>query len=180
MSGLEIIILVGGAVYIANKVHEKREKKRLAAVAGHGPVQLVEPTTRTIRNQRVRQQQQVPVEEQEPLPLYRAPTGPPPIDITDSEGKSIHLPTYDEASERLRDKELEAGEDEHQGENTLSRMSSSQASSSVETPLATPLTPTSPQTGLLVPTVSTGLPSDTPEKKRRFWRRSTSAKTSVA
>lgn len=189
MSGLEVVVVIGGAIYITKKVKERRERKALEKRAaselavGQGRSASVTQTpnstpNRSTQNRSLRQQ--VPVEDAEPLPLYKAPTIPVPSTTTDMRwSESIHLPTYDELSEGQSGKEFDVDGEKRQDGNGMLRVNSSQATSSSSTPLASPLSPVPTQTTYLTPPkpASNDLPSDKSDKKRKFWRRSSSSKT---
>lgn len=191
MSGLEVVIVVGGAIYITKKVKERRERKalersaasELAAGRDRSASIVQTPNSTPNRNTQNRSlRQQVPVEDAEPLPLYKAPTGPLPNSTTDMRwSNSIHLPTYDELSESQPGKEFAVDNEMKHDGNGMLRADSSQATSSSSTPLASPLSRSSAQTSYLTVPKSTpnDLPSDMSDKKRKFWRRSSSSKTSA-
>lgn len=194
MSGLEVVIVVGGAIYITKKVRERRERKKLESTAAselearHGRAAEITPTPTPVSDRNSRSsgpRQQVPVEDAEPLPLYKAPTGPPPSNTTDMRwSASIHLPTYDELSGNQSGKEFAVDGEKRQNSNGLLRVDSSQAISSFSTPLASPLSPSSARTSYLTPPAPIPapdeLPSDTSDKKKKFWRRLSSSKAPVA
>lgn len=182
MSGLEVVIVVGGALYVAKKIKEKKERKRLeqnaasqpgsTSLVGHG--RAAEASRTPSRNS---PRQQVPVEEEEALPLYKAPTLPlPPDGTTDMRwSNEIHLPTYDELPESKRGKETAMDRENHD-ENELSRVNSSLTSSSLSTPLGSAA---SAQISHLTPPMPDASPNGKSGKKHRFWRRSSSLRTSV-
>lgn len=181
MSGLEVVIIVGGAIYITKKVRERKEKKRLEknaaseVNAAHGRAETTQTPTRNSQNGRLRQQ--VPTREEEALPTYKAPVGPLPssnrTDMTWSD--TIHLPTYDELSRSSPAKGIAVGDEKQRGDNAFSRMKSNQRSSPT-TPLASSLSPASEQPSHLSPAAHNASPSGTSDKKRKFWRRLSSSK----
>lgn len=159
MSGLEVLVIVGGAIYITKKVKENKAKKRLAKEAAlaaeHGEATVIEPGAELSVHPRYRNAVQAQAGEEEPLPLYRAPTEKPPVDDADFGG--IHLPSYDEFSESQKDK---ASDGEMDG---LSRTNSSHASSSASTPMPSPLPRASSPSHLS--------PEQPVKKHHRFFRR---------
>lgn len=180
MSGLEVVIIVGAGIYITKKVRERKEKKRLEknAVsevgAAHGRAEITQPPNQNSQNGRLRQQ--VPTQEEEALPTYRAPAGPPPPSNTTDMAwsNSIHLPTYDESSGSQPGKDLAVGDEKQRHDNGLRRVDGGQAS--VSTPLGSSLPSASAQSTHLAPPSSDRLPNESSEKKRKFWRRLSSSK----
>lgn len=184
MSGLEIVVIVGGAIFITKKVRERKEKKRLeknaasGIGAAHGRAEIAQAPTRNGQNgQNGRLRQQVPRQQEEALPMYRAPAGPlPSTNTTDMTwSNAIHLPTYDELSGSIPAKDFTTGDEKQRGDGGLLGADSNQVSSP-STPLASPL-PSAPQRPpYLSPPAPNNLSSDTSEKKRKFWRRLSSSK----
>lgn len=171
MSGLEIIVLVGAGIYISKKVKENKAKKRLAREAAitseHGEAHVIEDGEEVAQHRRYLNRSQ-PDREEEALPLYMAPEGPPPPPDT-ADGKwsdEIHLPTYDETSEGSGER--------HEGESdALSRRSSSYASSSTSPPSESPSTSERSSS-------PTHLSPETAVKKHhRFFKRSNRSKSEV-
>lgn len=170
MSGIEIVVLVGGAIYISKKVKENRAKKRLAKEAAlraeHGEAQITDLGTGTgigtrtgPAQQQPRYRQQVPIEDEEGLPMYTAPTEKPPTSAADTHTQGTYgmlPPAYNELPESQRQgaKAIEAGVDTSFGRDD------GHASSS--TPAPSYLSPT--------PDV---------KKHRRFFSRSSRSKTDV-
>lgn len=176
MSGLEIVIVVGAGIWVAHKVsdHRRKKKEQKLIASGvhpsqHGTAQLVTPTT-TQRGHR----QQVPVEEEEPLPLY-APPEKEQMAREDA-ANNVHLPTYDETTktreEGQQDTQPPAFNDAvvNNGEADTSRRGSAQAD---QGPQRTVRFDSNPNTSFTA--------SQTPETKERpkkwkLWERTSSKK----
>lgn len=175
MSGIEIVVLVGAGIYITKKVKENKAKKRLAREAAlaaeHGTAQEIEPGTEI--TQHPRYSNRSPPQEEEALPLYRAPTGKPPGDDEDATDEQwsneIKLPTYDELSGSPSNTRDEA---DAASMNTLSRSNSSHASSSTSSPITSPLPSTSSSPNHLSPETAA-------KKHRRFFHRSNRSKSEL-
>lgn len=202
MSGIEIVVLVGGAIYVSKKVKERKERKQIERDIAAGirqPEQVSSSTTSGSSRQhaaggssQIRQQVPEPYTDDcddEGLPPYSRRMKIPSRHASHPEWtRTVRLPSYEEVAGTGSE---EQGKDHDLAETRpylrhMNRDTVSSSSSSVLTPLASPSNSLSSSTTSLRPidpTPAMSGPStqheDVADKRRRFWRRPTSSRVAA-